>query len=112
MSLMGIANRKQEEIRQLIGETLHFMRDDILEQAASYQFGNQIFNTNPMVSASEIKQCAEEIQDFVFMTLNRAIAVKLIGSVDIMRESFIGMCLLIRFFLNINNFFLNQLFPY
>ncbi|OTF73247.1 dual specificity protein kinase-like protein [Euroglyphus maynei] len=90
MSLMGIANRKQEEIRQLIGETLHFMRDDILEQASSYQFGNPLFNTNSMISAAEIKQCAEEIQDFVFMTLNRAIAVKLIGSVDIMRESFIG----------------------
>ncbi|KAH9520795.1 hypothetical protein DERF_004486 [Dermatophagoides farinae] len=90
MSLMGIANRKQEEIRQLIGETLQFMRDDILTQASSYRFGNPVFNTNPMVSAAEVKHCAEEIQDFVFMTLNRAIAVKLIGSVDIMRESFIG----------------------
>ena len=88
---MGIANRKQEEIRQLIGETLQFMRDDILTQASSYRFGNPVFNTNPMVSAAEVKHCAEEIQDFVFMTLNRAIAVKLIGSVDIMRESFIGM---------------------
>lgn len=90
ISLMGIANRKQDEIRQLIGETLHFIREDILEQAANYRFNNNHFNCNPIISPQEMKQCAEEIQDFVFVTLNRAIAIKLISSVDVMRESFIG----------------------
>ncbi|KPM10147.1 dual specificity protein kinase-like protein [Sarcoptes scabiei] len=99
MSLLGIANRKQDEIKQIIAETLQFIRDDILEQASNYNFtihrlnhNNQDHrdNSSTIVSAAETKQCIMEIQDFVFMTLNRAIAIKLIGSIDVMHESFIG----------------------
>ena len=88
-SLMAIANKKQEEIRQLITETIDFMRCDILNQAASYEFTNPILNHNN-VSARELQNCTEEIQDLVLTLLNSAIASKLVGSVDIMRESFIG----------------------
>lgn len=90
MSLMGIANRKQEEIRQLIGEMLEFMRDDILNQASNYTFTNPCLNKQTTISAAQVKDCIEEIQEFVFIMLNRAIAIKLISSVDVMRESFIG----------------------
>lgn len=92
MSLMGIANRKQGEIQQLIGEMVDFMREDILEQASSYVFLNPNLNKNTMVSANNLKDCIDEIQEFVFVMLNRAIAVKLISSVDVMRETFIGKC--------------------
>ena len=88
-SLMGIANRKQEEIKQLITETIDFMREDILNQSANHEFTNPILNLNN-VSARELQNCTEEIQDLVLTLLNSAIASKLVGSVDYMRESFIG----------------------
>ena len=37
-SLMAIANRKQEEIRQMISDTLNGMRTDLLREVAYYQF--------------------------------------------------------------------------
>lgn len=110
MSLLGIANRKQDEIKQIIAETLQFIRDDILEQASNYNFtihrlnhNNQDHrdNSSTIVSAAETKQCIMEIQDFVFMTLNRAIAIKLIGSIDVMHESFIGVSTLFTFLTSI-----------
>ncbi|KAI2802593.1 hypothetical protein BLOT_010051 [Blomia tropicalis] len=94
MHLMGIANRKQDEIRSLIGEMVDFMREDILEQASNYTFSNPALNRRArqpeMITANNLKDCIDEIQDFVFVMLNRAIAVKLISSVDMMRETFIG----------------------
>lgn len=91
MSLMSIANRKQEEIRQLIGEMMDFMREDILNQAANYIFTNPCLESeNVKISGPQLKDCIEEIQEFVFIMLNRAIAIKLMSSVDVMRESFIG----------------------
>lgn len=88
-SLMGIANRKQEEIKQLITEAIDFMREDILNQAANHEFTNPILNYSN-VSARELRNCTEEIQDLVLTLLNSAIAAKLVGSVDYMRDSFIG----------------------
>ena len=104
MSLMGIANRKQDEIRQLIGEMVEFMREDILDQASAYTFMNPCLNQATLVSANNMKDCIEEIQEFVFVMLNRAIAVKLISSVDVMRETFIGKFLLSVFFQILNLF--------
>lgn len=88
-SLMGIANRKQEEIKQLITETIDFMRSDILNQAANHEFTNPMIITN-QITSRELQQCNEEIQDLVLNLLNGAIAAKLVGSVDYMRDSFIG----------------------
>ncbi|CAG2117060.1 unnamed protein product, partial [Medioppia subpectinata] len=88
-SLMAIANKKQEEIKQLISETIDFMRSDILNQAANHEFTNPIINFNN-ISARELHNCTDEIQDLVLTLLNSAIAKKLVGSVDYMRDSFIG----------------------
>lgn len=92
MSLMGIANRKQDEIRALINEMLEFMRADILNQAAGYNFNTKLAAAagDNKFSSYQLRSCAEEIQEFVLEMLNRAIAVKLISSVDVMRETFIG----------------------
>lgn len=88
-SLMGIANRKQEEIKQLITETIDFMRSDILNQAANHEFTTIIDDINN-VSSRDLQLCMEEIQDLVLTVLNNAIAAKLVGSVDYMRDSFVG----------------------
>ena len=49
--------------------------------------------------ASDLKICTAEIQDLILGSLNRAIAGKLLGSVDVLRDSYTGetMVLLFRF---------------
>lgn len=45
-SLMDIANRKQEEIKEMIVETLGAMKDQLLEDAANLEFTGQYTNTH------------------------------------------------------------------
>ena len=40
--------------------------------------------------ASDLKICTAEIQDLILGSLNRAIAGKLLGSVDVLRDSYTG----------------------
>ena len=175
-SLMSIANKKQEEIRQMINDTLSGMRSDLLQEVAFYQFKNPLpsnvisFSTrmpaginslamidgnccpigeslnretalshgisSPSTSSSlnvsgyegsaslitsngasqdssesspennnsrptmtvmtrsvshkDYQAALTEIQDFVLSHLNAAIAGKLIGSVDCLRDSYVG----------------------
>lgn len=82
-SLMAIANRKQEEMKEMIVETLSSMKEQLLEDAANLEF------TEP-VTSKEIKSCIHQIQELIVVRLNQAVANKLISSVDYLRESFVG----------------------
>ncbi|GFS69497.1 hypothetical protein NPIL_611421 [Nephila pilipes] len=90
-SLMSIANCKQEEIRQLIVETINNMSQELLLKATEYEFqGVELSDEGEPPSAREIQICTTEIQALVLNSLNSAVAGKLIGSVDYLRESFVG----------------------
>ncbi|XP_054716105.1 dual serine/threonine and tyrosine protein kinase-like isoform X2 [Uloborus diversus] len=90
-SLMSIANCKQEEIRQLIVETINSMTDELLQKASEYEFqGVQLPEEGESPSARELQICTNEIQALVLNSLNSAVAGKLIGSVDYLRDSFVG----------------------
>ena len=157
-SLMAIANRKQEEIKHLINETLSGMRQDLLEECGRYHFkanadrlnttccmvhttgresdpeaslpiragqeressqssndsvneearlaparppvrpnsaaggccGPLVTSSPSKISARDYQVALSEIQDFVLNHLNTAIAGKLIGSVDYLRDSYVG----------------------
>lgn len=137
-SLMAIANKKQEEIKNLISETLTSMRPDLLEECGRYTFKNNSARLNSgcccveasghssdpdhsryssssgseperrprrpssangsiqaptsptKISARDYQLALTEIQDFVLNHLNTAIAGKLIGSVDYLRDSYVG----------------------
>lgn len=135
-SLMSIANRKQEEIKQMISDTLNGMRSDLLQEVAFYQFKHNFWSSNgvacchvsesvrdslkvascsiemhsssldrltsggagghteaafpKVVSHRDYQTALSEIQDFVLSHLNAAIAGKLIGSVDCLRDSYVG----------------------
>ncbi|XP_028652458.1 dual serine/threonine and tyrosine protein kinase [Erpetoichthys calabaricus] len=91
LSLMGIANRKQEEMKDMIVETLSSMKDELLEDAANLQFTDIIIPPNgEPVSSKDIKSCIQQIQELIVLRLNQAVANKLISSVDYLRESFVG----------------------
>ncbi|XP_066059876.1 dual serine/threonine and tyrosine protein kinase [Chamaea fasciata] len=90
-SLMGIANRKQEEMKEMIVDTLGSMKEELLEDAASMEFRDIIIPENgEPVSSRDIKRCIQQIQELIISRLNQAVANKLISSVDYLRESFVG----------------------
>ncbi|NXH34257.1 DUSTY kinase, partial [Myiagra hebetior] len=90
-SLMGIANRKQEEMKDMIVETLGNMKEELLEDAAGMEFRDIIIPENgEPVSSKDIKCCIKQIQELIISRLNQAVANKLISSVDYLRESFVG----------------------
>nr|XP_008170922.2 dual serine/threonine and tyrosine protein kinase isoform X2 [Chrysemys picta bellii] len=90
-SLMGIANRKQEEMKDMIIETLNNMKEELLEDAANMEFKDIIIPENgEPVSTKDIKCCIKQIQELIISRLNQAVANKLISSVDYLRESFVG----------------------
>ncbi|KAL6112152.1 dstyk [Pungitius sinensis] len=90
-SLMAIANRKQEEMKEMIVETLGSMKEQLLEDAANLEFTDIIVTTNgDPVTSKEIKSCIHQIQELIVVRLNQAVANKLISSVDYLRESFVG----------------------
>ncbi|KAF4097161.1 hypothetical protein G5714_021169 [Onychostoma macrolepis] len=90
-SLMAIANRKQEEMKEMIVETLSSMKEQLLEDAANLEFTDIIMSSNgEPVSSKDIKMCISQIQDLIVVQLNQAVANKLTSSVDYLRESFVG----------------------
>uniref|UniRef100_A0A8C5E8S8 Dual serine/threonine and tyrosine protein kinase n=1 Tax=Gouania willdenowi TaxID=441366 RepID=A0A8C5E8S8_GOUWI len=90
-SLMAIANRKQEEMKDMIVETLDSMKEQLLDDAAKLEFTDVIVTTNgEPVTSREIKSCIHQIQELIVVRLNQAVANKLISSVDYLRESFVG----------------------
>ncbi|XP_036127736.1 dual serine/threonine and tyrosine protein kinase isoform X4 [Molossus molossus] len=90
-SLMNIANRKQEEMKDMIVETLNTMKEELLDDAANMEFKDVIIPENgEPVGTREIKCCIRQIQELIISRLNQAVANKLISSVDYLRESFVG----------------------
>ncbi|XP_051003336.1 dual serine/threonine and tyrosine protein kinase [Acomys russatus] len=90
-SLMNIANRKQEEMKDMIVETLNTMKEELLEDAANMEFKDVIVPENgETIGTREIKSCIRQIQELIISRLNQAVANKLISSVDYLRESFVG----------------------
>lgn len=90
-SLMNIANRKQEEMKDMIVETLNTMKEELLDDAAKMEFKDVIVPENgEPVGTREIKCCMRQIQELIISRLNQAVANKLISSVDYLRESFVG----------------------
>ncbi|KAF4093480.1 hypothetical protein AMELA_G00002500 [Ameiurus melas] len=90
-SLMAIANRKQEEMKEMIVETLSTMKEQLLEDAENLEFTDIIVSSNgDAVSSKDIKSCIQQIQELIVVRLNQAVANKLTSSVDYLRESFVG----------------------
>ncbi|GAB6033476.1 hypothetical protein CHUAL_013361 [Chamberlinius hualienensis] len=90
-TLLEIANEKQEEIKDLIVETITSTKSDLVQQAVKYQFkAVKVPSDGRISSAKEFRMCTGEIKDLVLGALNDAVATKLIGSVDCLRESVVG----------------------
>ncbi|KAG8589366.1 hypothetical protein GDO81_006374 [Engystomops pustulosus] len=90
-SLMMISDRKQEELKDMIVETLNSMREQLLEDAANMEFkGISIPQNGEPIGVQEVKSCIFQIKELIISRLNQAVVNKLISSVDYLRESFVG----------------------
>ncbi|XP_053310356.1 dual serine/threonine and tyrosine protein kinase [Spea bombifrons] len=90
-SLMRISDRKQEELKDMIIETLNSMRDQLLEDAANMDFKDIAIPQNgEPIGSQEVKSCIFQIKELIISRLNQAVVNKLISSVDYLRESFVG----------------------
>ncbi|XP_056414050.1 dual serine/threonine and tyrosine protein kinase [Hyla sarda] len=90
-SLMRISDRKQEELKDMIVETLNSMREQLLEDAANMEFkGITIPQNGEPIGVQEVKSCIFQIKELIISRLNQAVVNKLISSVDYLRESFVG----------------------
>ncbi|KAM4796623.1 dual serine/threonine and tyrosine protein kinase [Rhinophrynus dorsalis] len=90
-SLMRISDRKQEELKDMIVETLNSMREQLLDDAANMEFRDIAIPQNgEPIGAPEVKCCILQIKELIISRLNQAVVNKLISSVDYLRESFVG----------------------
>ncbi|XP_045121130.1 dual serine/threonine and tyrosine protein kinase-like [Portunus trituberculatus] len=90
-SLMDIASRKQDEIRNVIADTVASLKEDLLDKAAAYEFKDvEVLPQGDLVSSREVRQCTMQIQELVIGSLNAEIGRQLVDRVDVMRESYLG----------------------
>nr|CAG4648003.1 EOG090X085R [Moina brachiata] len=85
--LMGFANKKQEEFRVLISQTMTEMRSQLVTAALDHELPYDDVST---LDHSQMDQATEEIQNHVLGLLNRAIAEKVTASMLSLRETYIG----------------------
>ena len=91
-ALMEIASNKQEEIRQLILETIGGNSEALIKEAAVYNFIGVVISEDGQVSSiRDLKNCTSQIQDLVLSRINNSFAGKLVASVEILKESFTGV---------------------
>ncbi|XP_057312064.1 dual serine/threonine and tyrosine protein kinase-like isoform X2 [Hydractinia symbiolongicarpus] len=90
-SLMDIANKKQEEIKEVIHGTVETLSPRLQEEAAFLKIQNVEFKeNNELVDLEELERCTHQVQELVLSRLNQAVAGKLISSVEYLKESYVG----------------------
>ncbi|XP_057364454.1 dual serine/threonine and tyrosine protein kinase-like isoform X1 [Daphnia carinata] len=85
--LLAFANKKQEEIRLLISQTMVEMRDELIRAAIDYDIFREDCSS---VDHHQLRKSTEEIQNLVLALLNKTIAEKLTSSVLSLRETYLG----------------------
>ncbi|XP_022653846.1 dual serine/threonine and tyrosine protein kinase-like isoform X2 [Varroa destructor] len=88
--LLEVALNKQEEIRLLIATTIEDLRDEILNKCATFEFSMVPRDELDGATTTTRQKCAAQIQDLVLSILSSAVADKLVGSVTLLKESFVG----------------------
>ena len=90
-SLMDIANRKQEEIKEVIHSTVESLSPQLQEEAGLLKIQGVEFQQNlELVDIEDLERCIQQVQELVLSRLNQAVAGKLISSVEYLKESYVG----------------------
>ncbi|MCL4122840.1 UNVERIFIED_CONTAM: hypothetical protein GTU68_035465, partial [Idotea baltica] len=90
-NLIQIASVKQDEIKDVIMDSLSHSRQDLLQKAAHYEFKDVELPENmEELTARDVRLCTLEIQELVLSALNEAVGRQLALRLDIMRKSYLG----------------------
>lgn len=90
-SLMDIANKKQEEIKEVIHSTVEALSPRLQEEAGLLKITGVEFKQNlELVDLEDLEKCIQQVQELVLSRLNQAVAGKLISSVEYLKESYVG----------------------
>lgn len=84
-SLMSIANLKQDEIKLMIRQCIDEADEEVIDEGVG-----ESGSLENISSRSELQLYRQEIQESVLQQLNASIASKLIGSVESLRNSYVG----------------------
>ena len=90
-SLMDIANKKQEEIKDVIHDTIETLTPRLQEEASLLKFDGVKLNENSeLLENDDLEKCTLQVQELVLGKLNQTVASKLISSVEYLKESYVG----------------------
>lgn len=90
-AMMESASRKQEEIKGDIRQTITYLTPKLVEDAAAMEFvGVELTDSDQLVNAADLTKCTYQLQDLLLKQLNKSLALKLVSSVQCLKESFLG----------------------
>ena len=90
-SLMDIANKKQEEIKEVIRDTIDTLSPRLQEEASLLKFdGVGLDDDYGLLDNDDLEKCTLQVQELVLGKLNQTVASKLISSVEYLKESYVG----------------------
>jgi dual serine/threonine and tyrosine protein kinase len=90
-SLIALTNSKQNEMQKLILQAVDEVHEYIVDQACSLDIhGIELTDQLTVKNARDLKKCTGAIQDFVFERLNETIATKLLDSIHVLHDNYVG----------------------
>ncbi|CAF3663260.1 unnamed protein product [Rotaria sp. Silwood1] len=90
-SLISLTNSKQNEIQKLICEAVNDIQETLTDQACSLEIsGIELTDQLTVKTARDLKKCTSIVQEFVLVRLNKAIGEKLLSSVSILHQDYVG----------------------
>lgn len=90
-ALMETASRKQDEMKEVIHNTITTLSPQILKEVGLLEFKNiDLTSDEELVNLKDLDNCISQIQELVMGRINKAVAGNLISSVEYLRESFVG----------------------
>uniref|UniRef100_T2MBP0 Dual serine/threonine and tyrosine protein kinase n=1 Tax=Hydra vulgaris TaxID=6087 RepID=T2MBP0_HYDVU len=90
-SLINIANKKQEEIREVIRNTIEVLSPQLQQEAELLKIQGVVFKqNNELADVEDLEKCIQQVQELVLSRLNQSVAGKLISSVEYLKESYVG----------------------
>ncbi|CAF1021984.1 unnamed protein product [Rotaria sordida] len=90
-SLIALTNSKQNEIQKLILQAVDEMHEVLADEACSLEIpGIELTDQLTVKNARDLKKCTSAIQEQILVRLNETIANKLLDSINVLHDNYIG----------------------
>ncbi|CAM4793573.1 unnamed protein product [Rotaria magnacalcarata] len=90
-SLVALTNSKQNEIQKLILQAVDEMHEVLTDEACSLEIpGIELTDQLTVKHARDLKKCTSVIQEQILVRLNEIIANKLLDSINVLHDNYVG----------------------